>query len=265
MPASPARHDAPTPLQRPAAPARRLLGLGRPWPRRTVPGLSSGTLFGLFVVLAAGSVRAAAASPAPGAAAAPNACGLFDNEAVAQALGAGSVDARAGRRDGSGLEISTCYLRAGDSARAVSVELRSSGATTDARRHWRTLFDGEDAASEPEAERESENEERRFRRAPGDPSAPTATPPAGAVRIERLGDEAYFIGTAAYGALYVLRGDVYLRLSVGGAGDLDTKLELARALALLALRRLDFSAADPPARYSAVRFSDEHTLKGMTP
>jgi hypothetical protein len=40
------------------------------------------------------------------------------------------------------------------------------------------------------------------------------------------------------GALYVLKGSTYLRVSVGGAGDQQSKINKSKALARLVLKRL---------------------------
>ena len=52
--------------------------------------------------------------------------------------------------------------------------------------------------------------------------------------IADVGDEAYWVGDAKMGVLFVLKGNRYLRLSVGGAVDEETKIkrcsDLARAI-----------------------------------
>jgi hypothetical protein len=53
-----------------------------------------------------------------------------------------------------------------------------------------------------------------------------------------VGDEAFWSASSVGGALYVLKGDRYLRISVGGAGNAETKLKKSKTLALNALRRL---------------------------
>ena len=54
-----------------------------------------------------------------------------------------------------------------------------------------------------------------------------------------MGDEAFWVGDPLTGALYVLRGEVFLRVSVGGPRDQAQKIKHARTLALYALKRLD--------------------------
>ena len=53
-----------------------------------------------------------------------------------------------------------------------------------------------------------------------------------------LGDEAFWIGSRVGGALYVLKKDLFFRISVGGAGDEKAKLNKSRTLAQNVLKRL---------------------------
>jgi hypothetical protein len=63
--------------------------------------------------------------------------------------------------------------------------------------------------------------------------------------IAGVGDEAFWAGDPMTGALYVLKGEVFLRLSVGGSGDENEKIRRAKALASHALKRLDASGPKP--------------------
>jgi hypothetical protein len=56
--------------------------------------------------------------------------------------------------------------------------------------------------------------------------------------IKGLGDEAYWMGNATTGALYVLKGEVFLRISVGGMRQEKARMETSKTLALAALKRL---------------------------
>src|SRR5687767_4472977 len=57
-------------------------------------------------------------------------------------------------------------------------------------------------------------------------------------KIAGVGDDAYWEASGIAGALYVLKQDVILRISVGGASDIKTKLEKSKTLAQKALARL---------------------------
>ena len=58
------------------------------------------------------------------------------------------------------------------------------------------------------------------------------------MKIDGLGDEAFWTGTRVGGALYVLKGNCYIRISVGGAGSPEQKIEKSKTLAADVLKRL---------------------------
>lgn len=56
--------------------------------------------------------------------------------------------------------------------------------------------------------------------------------------IPGVGDEAYWVGSSKMGALYILKRDKYLRVSVGGSDAEEVKLQKSKKLAEYALKRL---------------------------
>ncbi len=56
--------------------------------------------------------------------------------------------------------------------------------------------------------------------------------------IDGLGEEAYWVGNPISGALYVLKGNSFLRISVGGVREESARIEKSKALARAALKRL---------------------------
>jgi hypothetical protein len=57
-------------------------------------------------------------------------------------------------------------------------------------------------------------------------------------RIPALGEEAYWVGSPISGALYVLQGDLFLRISVGGIPKESTRIAKSKSLATAILSRL---------------------------
>jgi hypothetical protein len=82
----------------------------------------------------------------------------------------------------------------------------------------------------------------RARAGPGEKDAPAGEKDSPqedvAVRVTGLGDEAFWSGSARLGGLYVRRGDLLLRIAVGGPEGRAAKLAKLRRLARIALRRL---------------------------
>ena len=115
-----------------------------------------------------------------------------------------------------------CLYRTQELSSSVSVALGLP--LTDSKRsgprdYWRTQFRREEREEQEEPD-EKKNKPRR---------------------LAGLGDEASWVGDPVTGALYVLRGEVFLRVSVGGPRDQSQKIKDARTLAIYALKRLDTS------------------------
>ncbi len=56
--------------------------------------------------------------------------------------------------------------------------------------------------------------------------------------IDGLGEEAYWVGNPISGALYVLKGNAFFRISVGGEKDESVRIKKTEALAQKVLKRL---------------------------
>jgi hypothetical protein len=57
-------------------------------------------------------------------------------------------------------------------------------------------------------------------------------------RVKSVGDEAYSVGNAKIGALYVLKGDKFLRISIGGAASQKVRTEKMKTLVQHVIKRL---------------------------
>lgn len=164
----------------------------------------------------------------------PEACRLLSAADVSRVQGARVVETRPSRRDAGPLTLSQCFFVLEPFDRSVSLEVaRGSAEARSARavrERWDAIFhqphevESERAAESPE--RASEADEK------GRPAEP----------IAQLGEEAFWLANPASGALYVLSGDVYLRLSVGGPESgpesREAKSAKCRRLAGEVLRRL---------------------------
>jgi hypothetical protein len=152
----------------------------------------------------------AAASPAPA-----DACALLTNADIEAVLGEPVKERKPGTQATGGLLTSQCFFGT-STARSVSLTAtRASAAggrsTVTPREYWRRQF------HRPEQENERDTRAR---------------PIAG------VGEEAYWTGNRFAGALYVLRGDAFLRISVGGIQDEEARIAAAKALALAAVKHM---------------------------
>ena len=166
-------------------------------------------------LLLAALLAQAAAAHRPSDARAIDACALLADADIRAALGVAVKARRPGTEQARGLALSQCYLDTG-TPRSVSVAVAgppaSGSAAITPRAFWRDQFHRSD-----ERERERDAEARS---------------------IQGLGDEAFWSGTRVAGALYVLRGDTFIRISVGGIGAEAERIEKSRQLARAALANL---------------------------
>jgi hypothetical protein len=177
----------------------------------------------LFIAL----VLSLAAVPPPRAASADivDACALLTNAEIERIAGAPIVARQPTSEPAGGLLMSQCFFGS-SSSRSVSLAVAGDApgrrAPLTPREYWRRQFHPRERRAEREGERESE-----------------------ARAIGRVGDEAYWAGSRIAGALYVLRGNVFLRISIGGIRDDAERIEKSKALALVALKRLPKSKLFP--------------------
>ena len=155
---------------------------------------------------------------------AEGACGLLRAGEIVRTQGGRLKTAKPTTRSAGGFVISQCFYEVEPFERSVSLELtrsdRAAGSPNDPKKRWEEMFRGGGGSDEQELP----GKEREAKRPPRP--------------IGGLGDEAFWISTRASGALYVLKGSVYLRISVGG-GDAETvQIEKNKRLARRALSRL---------------------------
>jgi hypothetical protein len=162
----------------------------------------------------------AVASSSPSAAPDEFACGLLTKEETQAVQGEPFKNTKASQGPGPGLKVSQCYFELPTPVNSIvlTVTRKADGAAArDPRESWRELFHEERPR---EKEKEKEGEEK------------------GPLKVDGIGDEAFWTGSRVGGALYVLKDNCYIRISVGGAGDQSRKLEKCKTLAEAVLKRL---------------------------
>lgn len=156
-----------------------------------------------------------------GAATAFDVCGVIPSSVIESAQGAPVLETKSSERETGGLTIAQCYYVLPNQAQSVSLEVTLPGSEAATRSHprdyWRKRF-GRDRET---GEGEEEKQERGAR-----------------PEIRGLGSEALWEGNGPVGALYVLQGDRFLRISIGGSADHAARVEKSKALARVALRSL---------------------------
>ena len=129
-----------------------------------------------------------------------------------------------------GFSISQCFFTLPTFNNSISLQVtqRAEGsASRDPREFWKETFSHE---SKSEREREREKKEKREREEEEEGAPPQ--------RVTGVGDEAFWVGSRIGGALYVLKGNSYLRVSIGGGGPQSDKIQRLKSLAQKVTERL---------------------------
>ena len=148
----------------------------------------------------------------------PDVCSLLTKADIAAVQKDELQDTRASSVPTSGLVMEQCLYRTRNAPNSVTLVLATA-----------------DPAARPQPKL-SDFWNRRFHdggtdREDGDEgSQPKA--------VAGVGDEAFWVGNALAGALYVRRGEQFVRVSVGGVKKLDERIERSKVLARAALKKL---------------------------
>jgi hypothetical protein len=156
-------------------------------------------------------------------------CKLLSSADIKTVQGEQAEEAKASLRHYASLLVSECLFRTSTPNRSVSVQLfthdpKASSSLTP-REYWQKQFgpieSGKKAREVPTSE-SPEIEEKESESRP----------------IAGVGEQAWWNGNPVAGALYVLQGDRFLRISVGGVREEKARIERSKALALAVLKRL---------------------------
>jgi hypothetical protein len=149
-----------------------------------------------------------------------DACTLLTSAEIESVQGQPVQETKPSIQSYPGFSITQCYFALPTSSNSVvlNVTQRVPGPDPDrVKQSWEQMF-GEDEKREQEREEEEKSK-----------------PP---LKVEGIGDEAFWVGGHIGGALYVLKGDTYIRISVGGPGDSKAKIEKSKTLGEFVLKRL---------------------------
>jgi hypothetical protein len=165
-----------------------------------------------------------------------DACALIAKEEIQAIQESPVIDTKSSESSDGAFRVSQCYYAATESNKSVSVAVtQSSGAgKRSPKDFWQETF-GRYTGEEKEREGDKGKRESLGEQERGKEEERESTPPK---KIDGIGDAAYWSGNRAGGALYVLRKDVFIRISVGGPDNEETKINKSKALAEKALSRL---------------------------
>jgi hypothetical protein len=190
---------------------------------------------------AAGQTAGAPAQGAAGAGGAKaDACALLTSDDVKAVQGEPVKDSKASQRSDGSLAVSQCFFSTQTFNKSVSLEVTRGAAGTSARKFWEARFErAREEGGKGERERERERErEKREREKKGERKGEEEEEESLPTPVRGIGDEAYWASSHVNGILYVLKGDAFIRVSIGGADDNAARLKKSKALAQKAISRL---------------------------
>jgi hypothetical protein len=153
-----------------------------------------------------------------------DACSLVSKEEVESVQASPVTDAKSSERSDDLFRVSQCFYVTAESNKSVNLALVQE--RTDQKNNrspkdfWKEKFDPYHD-EEPKTKSGDEKEQG---------SAPK--------KIEGLGNDAYWVGNRFGGILYVLKGDAFISIGLGGTDDEETKLRKSKVLAEKALQQL---------------------------
>ena len=182
------------------------------------------------------------ATPSPGAASVAkvkfDACTLLTSDEIKAVQGEPVKATKPSDRTNGDFVITQCYYELPTLSNSISLTLternpeKSGGQSV--KDSWESIFGKDERKSESERKKDRDKEKEKPRARPeGEEEESAPLEP-----VRGLGDEAFWAASRIGGALYVLKRDRYLRISVGGKGDAEAKLKKSKTLAQKALRHL---------------------------
>jgi hypothetical protein len=154
-------------------------------------------------------------------------CRLITSQEIEAIQGSPIKETKSSARSDTGFRVSQCFYTAAEFSKSVSLAVTQKDPDHQAKRSpkdfWEETFGRYDNNRKESDRARSEGEERE------------SIPPK---KIEGIGEEAFWTSNRFGGILYVLKGDAFISISVGGTDDEDTKIQKLKALAQKALQRL---------------------------
>lgn len=155
-------------------------------------------------------------------------CLLLTSKEIETVQGSPIKETKGTEHSEAGLRVSQCYFGVEPSSKSVSLAVTQADPADPAKRapkdYWEETFVRHAANRKSDSSSEEKESES---------AAPT--------KVEGVGADAYWIGNPVGGALYVIRNNIFVRISLGGPDDQKTKIDHSKALAQKALNRLQLN------------------------
>jgi len=161
------------------------------------------------------------------------ACDLITNDEVQSIQGSPVKDVKPSEASDGTFRIAQCFYATEVFNKSVSLAVTQRGPASNTARNPKEFW--KDTFGKYEGEvKEAEGDEQKKKTLQDEDEARTQPPK----KIEGVGDDAFWTANRMGGALYVLKDNVFIRISVGGPESEASKLDRTKRLAAKALSRL---------------------------
>jgi hypothetical protein len=165
-------------------------------------------------------------------------CALITKEEIEAIQRSPIKETKSSVRSDSGFRVSQCFYTAEDLSKSVSLAVTerdpASSGKRSVRDFWNETF-GRFTDEEKKSNGDKEQAERLRGQTRREDEEKAFIPPK---KIDGIGDDAFWSPNRVGGAIYVLKKDVFIRVSIGGHDNEEVKLDNSKALARKAINRL---------------------------
>lgn len=171
-----------------------------------------------------------------------DACTLLTSDEIKGVQGEPVKETKTSGRAAGDFLVTQCYYELPTTSNSISLTLTEGAGQTGAQSlkdYWEETFGKNESKSESERRTERDKEKKKAtEKAKAERGGEEEEESAPLEPVRGVGDEAFWSASRVGGALYVIKRDHYIRISVGGKDNLQTKLKKSKVLAQKALRRL---------------------------
>ena len=165
-----------------------------------------------------------------------DACTLLSSKEIQAIQGEPLKETKSSARSEGGLGVSQCFFTLPTFTNSISLVVTQRGdgpGARDPKEFWREKFRNSEGSEAREKDRDTDRDKDR------DKGRTEEKEESGqALKVSHVGDEAFWSGNPVGGALYVLRGNAFVRVSVGKSGEQRAHINKTKALAQIVLRHL---------------------------
>ena len=158
-------------------------------------------------------------------------CRLITSEEIGAIQGSPIKEPKGSTRSENGFRVSQCFYTAAEFSKSVNLAVIQKDPDNSARQSPKDFWKEKFGRFSRDEEARDKNEQEPGRQEEKEKLIPPK-------QIDGIGDEAYWVSNRFGGVLYVLKGNAFISIGLGGTDDEETKLTKSKALAQKALQRL---------------------------